>query len=426
MIFFLFAVAAALVFAGAPIAYAIGVSALATFLVFLGHLPAEVVAQRVLGSVDKFTLIAIPLFILGGELMNTGGLTDRLVRLCRAMLGPIRGGLGLVTVGTGVFLAGISGSGTADAAGLAKTLIPAMRKQGYDEGLAASIVASAGALGPIIPPSIVMIIYASMTNISIGKLFLAGVVPGLLMGLAFMGLVVMFAFRFGYPREPWQGLRNLVSALLGAAGPLVAPAIILVGIIGGYFSATETGAILVLYALGLGFWYRELTWAKVFQSCIETAMSVGSILFIIALASVLGWILAVGGLPQQIGVLINTFIEQKSLVMLVIIAILLFLGCFLDGLAVMVILVPIFLPISTALGMDPIQFAMVIVLCIVVGGVTPPVGITLYVACQAGGVPFNKVHKTIWWFVGAMTAVALACAFVPALTTALPNAVFGS
>lgn len=426
MIFFLFVVAAALVFAGAPIAYAIGASALATFLVFLGHLPAEVVAQRVLGSVDKFTLIAIPLFILGGELMNTGGLTDRLVRLCRAILGPIRGGLGLVTVGTGVFLAGISGSGTADAAGLAKTLIPAMRKQGYDEGLAASIVASAGALGPIIPPSIVMIIYASMTNISIGKLFLAGVVPGLLMGLAFMGLVVMFAFRFGYPREPWQGMRNLISALFGAAGPLVAPAIILVGIIGGYFSATETGAILVLYALGLGFWYRELTWAKVFQACVETAMSVGSILFIISLASVLGWILAVGGLPQQIGVLINTFIEQKSLVMLVIIAILLFLGCFLDGLAVMVILVPIFMPISTALGLDPIHFAMVIVLCIVVGGVTPPVGITLYVACQAGGVSFNRVHKTIWWFVGAMIAVTLACAFVPALTTALPNAVFGS
>lgn len=425
MSFFLIGAAAVLVLAGAPIAYALGAGALVTFFVFLGHLPTEVVAQRVLTSVDKFTLSAVPLFILGGELMNTGGLTERLIRLCRALFGAIRGGLGLVTVGTGVFLAGISGSGAADTAGLARTLIPAMRKEGYDEGLAACIVASAGSLGPIIPPSIVMIIYASMTNISVGKLFLAGVIPGLVIGLLFMALVVTFAIRRGYPRDKWRGFRHLAVAAIGAAGPLGAPAIILIGIIGGYFSATETGVILIAYAVVLGFCYRELTWAKVFHACRDTAIMVGTIMFIIATASVLGWILAVGGLPLQITSLIESFGDQRVIVMLIILAILVILTCFLDGVAVMVMLVPVFLPIAQALEMDPIQFAMTIVLCTVIGGVTPPVGLALYVACQVGGVPFHKVHGTIWWFAGTMIVVAITCAFVPPLSLALPSAVFG-
>jgi tripartite ATP-independent transporter DctM subunit len=298
-----------------------------------------------------------------------------------------------------------------------------MKKQGYDEPFATSLVAASATLGPIIPPSIVMIVYASMTNVSIGKLFLAGVVPGLLIGAVFMAMVFVVAIRRGYPREAWQGFRALAAAALGALGPLMAPAIILFGLLGGWYGATEAGVIVVVYAGVLGFLYRELTWAKVVHALRETAISTAVILFVIAVAAVLGWILAIGRLPQDIAWAIRSVIEYRALVILAIIAILLFLGLFLDGIAIMVILVPVFLPVATVLGMDPIQFAMIIILCIVVGGVTPPVGILLYVTCQVSGTPFRSVTGTIWWFVAAMMVVVLACAFVPALTVALPNAV---
>lgn len=426
MILFLALSTIILVFAGTPVAFAMGVSTITSMLVFLSHLPGEIVAQRIVNAVDKFPLVAVPLFILAGELMNTGGLTDRLVNLCRALFGWIKGGLGYVTVATAIFLSGISGSGTADAAALSKTLIPSMRKQGYDDTFSTSLVAASATLGPIIPPSIVMIIYASMTNISIGKLFLAGVLPGLLMGAAFMLIVFVMARVKNYPRDAWRGIGHLGRVAIAAAGPLGAPVMLVVGLFGGYFTATELGAIVVAYAIVLGFAYGEMTWAGVFKACCDTALSTGVILFVIAVASLLGWILAVGRLPQDIGALIASMGDQRVLVMLIIIAILLALGCVLDGVAIMVILVPVFLPISTAIGMDPVQFAMVVILCIVAGGITPPVGIILYICCQVGGVPFRRVTGMIWWFVAALVAVTLACAFMPELTTALPNAILGS
>jgi tripartite ATP-independent transporter DctM subunit len=426
MILFLALLTILLVAAGTPIAFAMGASTIASMIIFLGHLPGEIVAQRIVNAVDKFPLVAVPLFILAGELMNTGGLTDRLVNLCRALFGWIKGGLGYVTVATAIFLSGISGSGTADAAALSKTLIPSMRKQGYDDTFSTSLVAASATLGPIIPPSIVMIIYASMTSISIGKLFIAGVIPGLLMGAAFMLIVFVMARLKDYPRDEWRGFGNLLRAGVAAAGPLVAPVLLVVGLFGGYFTATELGAIVVAYAIALGFLYGEMSWARVFKACCDTALSTGVILFVIAVASLLGWILAVGRLPQDIGALLASMGDQRVLIILVIIAILLALGCVLDGVAIMVILVPIFMPVATAIGMDPVQFAMVIILCIVAGGITPPVGIILYICCQVGGVPFRQVTGMIWWFVLALVLVTVACAFIPALTLALPEAMIGS
>ncbi len=425
MILFLVAVAAALVAIGTPIAFAMGGAAVATFATFLGHLPMEVVAQRLVNAVDKYPMLAVPLFILAGELMNTGGLTDRLVNFCRAVIGWIRGGLGLATVATAVLLSGISGSGTADAAGLAKVLIPAMQKQGSDRRFATSLVAASATLGPIIPPSIVMVVYAAMTNLSIGKLFLAGIVPGLLIGLAFMATVMIFAIRRGYPRDAWRGFGHLGRTAIAAAGPLAAPVLILAGLLFGWYGATEAGVVVVVYSLALGFLYGELTWAHVWRACRETAISTAVILFVIAVAAVLGWILAIGRLPQDITALIRGLAEYRALVILAIIAVLLFLGLFLDGIAIMVILVPAFIPIAAALQMDPIQFAMIIILCIVVGGITPPVGILLYVTCQVSGTPFREVTGTIWWFVLAIMVVLLAVAFVPWFSVAMPNAMIG-
>jgi tripartite ATP-independent transporter DctM subunit len=426
VIWFLMIASAALIAIGVPIAFAMGGAAVATFAVYLGHLPYEILAQRIVNAVDKYPLLAIPLFILAGELMNTGGLTERLVTFCRALIGWVRGGLGLVTVATAVFLSGISGSGTADAAGLAKVLVPAMRKQGYDRSFAASLVAGSATLGPIIPPSIVMVVYAAMTNISVGKLFLAGVVPGLLIAAAFMAMVVFLAAKRGYPREPWQGVKALARSATAAAGPLAAPALILAGLLFGWYGATEAGVVVVIYALALGFFYRELTWAHVWRACRDTAISTAAILFVIAVSALLGWILAVGRLPQDITAFITYFGDQRTLVILAIIVALYVLGLALDGIAIMVILVPAFVPIASALQMDPIQFAMIVILCIVVGGISPPVGILYYVVCQVTGTPFREVTGAIWWFVLAITVVLLAVAFVPWLSLALPNAMIGS
>ncbi len=299
-----------------------------------------------------------------------------------------------------------------------------MKKEGYDGDFAVAVTAASSTIGPILPPSIVMVIYSAMTNLSIGRLFLAGVIPGLLMGLVLMALVLVYAVRRDYPREPWGGVRALLTAVLRAAGPLGAPTIIIVGVVGGYFGATEAGAIVVAYSMGLGLIYGELTWARIVRACQRTALNVGIILFAITAASIVGWTLAVGRVPQQLSVLIAGAGDSQTLVFLVVIAVLLIMGLFLDGLAAMVIMVPVFIPITSALGADPIHFAMIVILCIMVGAVTPPVGILLLISCQVGGVPYRDAVRTIWPFVGAMFAVVLLVTFVPQLTTWLPEVAF--
>lgn len=409
---------------GVPLGVALGLSALIALTLFLPNIPTEIVAQRMMSSVDKFPLVAVPLFILAGELMNSGGITARLITLSKALVGWIKGGLGLVNVATSVFFAGISGSSTADAAGIGRVLIPAMKKEGYDGDFAVAVTAASATIGPILPPSIVMVIYAAMTNLSIGKLFLAGVVPGLLMGAVLMTLVLVYATARNYPRDVWVGFPALGRAILDALGPLGAPAIILFGVIGGYFGATEAGAIVVAYSLLLGILYGELSWSRIVLACQRTALNVGVILFAMTAASIVGWTLAVGRVPQQLAMLITSYGDSQSIVLLTVVAVLLVMGLFLDGLAAMVIMVPVFIPITAALGIDPIHFAMIVILCIMVGAVTPPVGLLLLISCQVGGVPYSKAARTIWPFVGAMLCVVLLVTFVPTLTTWLPEVMF--
>jgi len=424
MILTLFGGATLLAVLGVPLAVALGLAAMIALTVFLPHIPTEIVAQRMISSVDKFPLVAVPLFILAGELMNSGGITARLIDLSRALVGWIKGGLGLVNVASSMFFAGISGSATADAAGIGRVLIPSMKKEGYDGGFAVAVTAASSTIGPILPPSIVMVIYSAMTNLSIGRLFLAGVVPGLLMGAVLMSLVLVYAVRRDYPREPWGGFKSLFRAFLRAAGPLGAPAIILFGVVGGYFGATEAGAIVVAYSLVLGLIYGELTWARIVHACRQTALNVGVILFAITAASIVGWTLAVGRVPQELAGLITEAGDSLTVVFLIVIAVLLIMGLFLDGLAAMVIMVPVFIPITTALGADPIHFAMIVILCIMVGAVTPPVGILLLITCQVGEVPYREAVRTVWPFVAAMLAVVLLITFVPSLTTWLPEVAF--
>jgi len=415
--------AALLVSIGLPVAFSLGLASIGGIVVG-GTLPLEIVAQRIVNAVDKFPLLAVPLFVLAGELMNTGGITGRIIDFARGLVGHIRGGLAQVNVVASIFFAGVSGSSTADAAALGKILIPSMRKEGFDDDFAVAVTAATATLGPIIPPSVVMIVYASMTNLSIGRLFLAGLLPGLIIGLLFMVLVYIFATLRNYPIHPWIGLRELFRVFRKAFFALVAPAIIAIGIVGGIFTATEAGAIVATYTLVLGLIYGDLTVKRLGEVLWATAESTGVILFMVATASVVGWLLAIGQFPVFLVNTISLFGTDYTVIMLVIILVLLLIGTVLDGMAAMIILVPVLFPVAAQLGIDQIQFATVVVLCTMIGAITPPVGILLYISCQVGGVPFSALGWTIWAFVGVMVAVTLGVAFIPALSLWLPYAFF--
>jgi tripartite ATP-independent transporter DctM subunit len=425
MIWLLIASSFCMIMFGVPMAVAIGAAAIIAIQVFLPHIPTQIVAQRIISAVDSFPLVAVPMFILAGEIMNIVGITDRLINLSKVLFGWIKGGLGLVNIATSVFFAGISGSATADAAGIGRILIPAMKKQGYDGDFAAAVTAASSTIGPIIPPSIVMVIYASMTSISIGKLFLAGVIPGLLLGAFMMILNLIFSIRRGYPIDQWLGWGNFIKRILQAIGPLGAPGIIIAGVIFGYFGPTEAGAIVVAYSIFLGLIYRKITFADFMKACYRTSVTVGVILFAIASASVVSWVMAVGQVPLELTAIISSFGDDSFALIIGVIVVLLVMGLFLDGLAAMVIMVPVFVPLTAALGMDPIQFAMIVILCLVVGAITPPVGILLMISCEVGEVPYGEAARTIWAFVLVMLLVVLAVAFYPQLTIWLPTKVIG-
>lgn len=423
MVFTVIAAAAVLIILGTPIAFALGLASVGGILVG-GTIPLEIVAQRIVNTVDKFSLLAVPLFVLAGEIMNSGGITQRLMDFSRALVGHIRGGLGQVNVVASMFFAGVSGSATADAAAFGKILIPAMKREGFDEGFSVSVTSATATLGPILPPSVLMIVYASMTNLSIGRLFLAGLVPGLLIGLVFMVLVYVFATVYRYPRHEWVGFRALARAFRHAFFALIAPAIIAIGIVGGVFTATEAGAIVVAYAIVLGFAYGDLNVRRLMDALWSAAESTGVILFMVATASVVGWLLAIGRFPAYLIDAISFFGSDYTSVILLIILALLLIGMVLDGMAAMIILVPVLFPIAAQLGVDQIQFAMVIILCTMIGAITPPVGLLLYISCQVGDVPFSRIGWTIWPFVAVMVVVTVAVAFLPFLSLALPDALF--
>jgi tripartite ATP-independent transporter DctM subunit len=416
-------VAAVLIIIGLPIAFALGLASVVGILV-QGALPMEIVAQRIVNTIDKNSLLAVPLFVLAGEIMNSGGITNRLMNFARALVGHMRGGLAQVNVVISMFFAGVSGSATADAAAFGKILIPSMRKEGFDDGFSVSITAATATLGPILPPSVVMIVYASMTNLSIGRLFMAGLVPGILIGLLFMALARFFAIRRNYPRHDWVGFGNLLKAFGQAFFSLIAPGIIAVGIVGGVFTATEAGAIVVAYAMIIGAAYGDLNWANFTAALWSAAESTGIILFMVATASVVGWLLAIGGFPAFVVDTIGLFGDNYAVVILVIIIVLLLIGMILDGMAAMIILVPVLFPVAAQLGLDQIQFAMVVILCTMIGAITPPVGLLLYISCQVGGVSPRAIGWSIWPFVGVMLLVTVAVAFIPKLSLWLPDVVF--
>lgn len=410
-----------LILLGTPLAISAGLSSMLA-IVITGEIPPVIVLQRMTASLDSFPLMAVPLFILTGQLLNNGGITRRIIKFSHALVGHIRGGLSHVNVIASMIFAGISGSATADTAGIGSILIPAMIEEGYDEDWAVGITAASSCIGPIIPPSILMILYGSITQLSIGKLFLAGLLPGILVGISLLITGYYVAVKRG--KEPdgkrlslgqvWEGLKESWM-------PLLAPVIIIVGITFGVFTATEAGVIAALYATFVGFVYRELTVSSFLKTLYESAKSSAIVMFIICAAASFGAIMAIEQVPAYFTNFMLSISDNPKVIVGFIVILMFILGFFIDATTTIIIFVPVLFPLGEAVGFNPYHFATVIIVSDMIGSITPPVGVLLYIACSVSGVPIKRVLKHVWLYVFAMSIVALMVAYIPAISTTLPN-----
>jgi tripartite ATP-independent transporter DctM subunit len=401
----------------------IAVALLGSSLIFLvgTEQNLQIIPQIMASSFNSFVLLCIPLFMIAGELMNTGGVTHRLFGFARTVVGHIKGGLGHVNVLASMIFAGMTGSAVADAAGLGVVEMKAMTDDGFDVEYSAAITAASSTIGPIIPPSISLVLYGSMTGTSIGALFLGGVIPGVIMGMSLLVAGYIISKKKNYPasaRATW-GMRG--SAFIKAFPALLTPAIILGGILTGVVTPTEAAVVAVLYSMVLGVLYRELNWRSLGKCMFSVAKSISTIVFIVAAASVFGWILTYIGLPQRLAEALLQISGNKYVIMLVLNLLLLFLGCFMESIAIILILVPMLMPIVDAVGIDRVQFGVVMAINIAIGLCTPPVGVCLYIVAAIGKVSLESVCKAIWPFVIALLAALALVSYVPAVTLWLPG-----
>jgi len=404
-----------------PVAWSMAIAS-GLYMLLGPKIPLQGLVQRMIGGIDTFPLLAIPFFILAGNLMNTGGITERLVRFSRALVGHIRGGLAHVVVVTNMIMAGMSGSGIADAAGSGAVLIPAMKRAGYGVPFSAAVVGAAGTIGPIIPPSIPFVIYGSLANTSIGRLLLAGAVPGVLMGILLMIFVYFIARRRNYPSEVKASRSELARATLHAIPPMGLPIIILGGIIAGVMTPTEAACAGAAYAFVLGvFVYRELKLRDLPKVITESVAGTAAVAIIISAAQPMGWILTYEQAPLKVLALFQDANFSKAALLLIINVIMLVLGCFLEGLAVMVMAVPVLMPLLRQAGIDPLHFGVLFVLNIMIGTITPPVGTIMYVVCALGKISIAEFGREVWPFILALIACLFIVTYTPILSTWLPD-----
>ncbi|HSV34596.1 MAG TPA: TRAP transporter large permease [Ramlibacter sp.] len=415
----------ALIGLGLPVAIAMGAAGLGTLVLMGDHAVLGILAQRVYASTTAFTLLAIPFFILAGNLMNTGGTTERIFRFAHSLVGHFRGGLGQVNILGSMVFSGMSGSALADAMGLGAIEVKAMTKAGYEPSFSAAVSAASATIGPVIPPSIPLVIYGSMTGVSVGALFLGGVVPGVLMGLAMMVVVYLLAKRRNYPRERRATLAETGRALLDGLAAIITPAIMMGGILGGWFTPTEASVVACLYALILGrFVYRELAWSDLPRIVLETVLQTAQVMFIVAAAGLFGWVLIYLRAPETLIGFLTGMAASPLACLAIINLILLVLGCFMEGIAIMLLTIPIFAPILARLGIDPLHFGVVMTLNLMVGMLTPPVGMVLYAMSGVAKVPIFELAREIRPFLVAILAVLVLITVVPGMVTWLPRMVF--
>lgn len=421
---FLFAALFTMLLAGLPVAIALGGSSL-LFVYITGQVPDFVVAHRMINGIDSFPLLAIPFFILAGVLMNGAGITHRLFSFANALLGWMRGGLGHVNIGASIIFSGMSGAAVADAGGLGTIEIKAMRERGYEPEFAVGITAASSTIGPIIPPSLPLVIYGVMASASIGQLFVAGLIPGLIMAVTLMVMVGWIARRRGYARDTQFNLRRLWSTFTRAFLSLMTPVIIVGGILSSAFTPTEAAIAAVVYALFLGLIvYRSLPLRRLVRLSMETIETTAVILLVVAAASIFSWILISNQFTSHFAAVLTGYTDNPFVILLLMTLIMLVVGCFMETIAAITILVPVLLPVAMEIGVDPVHFGIIMVLNLMIGLLTPPVGMVLYVLSRVSGESFERCLRGTVPFLVPLVISLLLVTFVPALSMWLPSLIY--
>ncbi|WP_417559716.1 TRAP transporter large permease [Marinomonas sp.] len=407
---------------GVPLFICLLLASLIGFYFVDFSLAYRMVPQQFFSGINSFALMAIPLFIFAGNLMNSSGLTSQLIRLANSLVGHLRGGLGYVNVVSSVFFAGVNGSAVADTSALGSLLVPAMKKEGYSTSYAAGLTAASSLIGPIIPPSIFMILYASLTNTSVGDLFLAGVIPGLLLGGAFIVMNYLYARKAGLQSQTERSsFKGVLQAFWYSAPALIAPFIIVSSIVFGFVTPTESGALIVAYALLLGLLNRSLSFTKLREALVDTAILTGTIFVIIAASSVVSWLLAYAQLPSQLAVYLEPFKNNPTVVLLILSLITFFIGMLMEEVSALMLLTPVFFPVAIASGVDPVHLGVVITINITIALITPPMGACVFVAAAVSKIEITEMFKSIWPFVMVAVFAQIFVICFPSLTLLLPS-----
>ncbi|WP_017548179.1 TRAP transporter large permease [Salinicoccus carnicancri] len=409
---------------GVPVAFAIGAASL--LYIFVSGYDLSMVAQSMVGGIDSFTLLAVPFFLFLGAIMNTGGITEKIIDIAKALVGHLKGGLAQVNIFASLIFSGLSGSATADTVALGSVLIPAMEKEGYDKKFAAAITATSSIVGPIIPPSITLIIFGIVTGTAIGPLLIAGIIPGLLVSVSLMIYTYFISKKRGYPSYPKASFKERGRSMYKGSFALLLPIIIVVGIVSGIFTATESAAIAVLYAVIVSlFIYRTVSLKDLWKITKESTFESAKILIIIAAASVFAWVVTRARLSDTISNFLFSFTNNQYVIVLIIIVFLLIIGLFMLPSEGILVFAPILTPVMVEVGMDPIQFGVLMVLTLTIGGASPPVGIMLYIVTDIARVKYMTLVKEVMPMYIPLIVTAVLVGFFPVLSLVLINFFYG-
>lgn len=405
---------------GFPIAFALGIASF-VYILFT-DIPFIIIPQKMYAGIDVFVLLSIPGFILAGNLMNASGITSRIIQFCNALVGHIRGGLSLANVGASMLFGGISGTAVADTASIGSVMIPAMKEEGYDTDFSCAITATSSTIGPIIPPSLPMIIAGTLTGLSVGKLFIAGAIPGILLGVGLMLMSYLISVKRKFPKGKRVPVRIVVKSFYQTFWAIMMTLVILVGIVGGIFTPTEASVVAVLYAVIIGiFVYGELKINLIPKIILESGKTTSSLMVLVGFANLFAWIMAVEQIPQMIADSLLSLTQNKYMLLLLINLLLIFVGAFMETIAALLILFPVLLGVAVQVGVDPVQFAIIVVMNLVIGLTTPPVGVCLFVASSIGKISLERISKAGVPFLLVSLLVLLLVTFIPEISLFLPG-----